>query len=151
MAQNTSPIFTQVPKISWTDLGSTTFVTSAVLGTGTAAYDGTSGTYLVFTADSTDGSFIQKLVFEAGGTNAAGVARIFINNGSSNLTADNNCLYMQYTLPATTAAAASATAHVEVPLNIQLPPNYRIYVALGSGSNPIGAGGWGITAIGGDY
>lgn len=149
MTANTLPIFTDIPKNSWGLQGTSSLVTSAITATTPSTYDGTTGTYLVFTAGSV-GSFVSKLVCEAGGTNAAGVLRVFINNGSSTATPANNVLYLQYSLPATTAAAASATAHIEIPLNIQLQSGYRLYAALGSASNPIG-GGWTVTAIAGDY
>lgn len=136
MAANTSPIFTLTPVVGW----------SGNLTTGTNTYDGTSGTTLCFTA-GTDGAYIQKIVAEAAGTNVASNVRVFINNGSTTGTAANNALFTQMPLPATTAATASATAHIEIPLNIQIPNGYKIYVVL---STTVAAG-WNFTAIGGSY
>jgi hypothetical protein len=145
MVANTNPIFTLIPKI-----GSTSAITVTNTVTTAAAYDGTTNTNLLFTAEATDGSFVQKIVAEAFGTNIACVARIIINNGSTPATATNNSLYTTFSLPATTAANNTATAHIEIPLNIQLPPSYRIYISIGAASSPL-ASGWQFTALGGDY
>ena len=45
------------------------------------AKDGTGTVLTVFTADSTNGSYLSTLSFRAAGTNVATVARVFINNG----------------------------------------------------------------------
>lgn len=148
MPANTSPIFTVSGDISW---GSTNPITNAVTGTtGAGVFDGTNAnTVLVFTA-GTNGAFVQKLVLEAGGSNIASVLRVHINNGSTNSTAANNTLYMQYSLPVTTTDNDAAISHLEVPLNIQLPASYRIYVTIGAASATL-TGGWYITAVGGEY
>lgn len=59
----------------------------------------------------------------------------------------NNYLIGECSLPATTTSTTSATAEIEYPLNIALPPGYRILVGLGAAV----VGGWWITAIGGKY
>jgi hypothetical protein len=56
---------------------------------------------------------------------------------------------MQYSLPLTTAATTTATAHLEIPLMLQLQAGYRIYVTLGALANL--ASGWYITVVAGDY
>lgn len=138
MAATTTPIFTTIPKIQWS-------------GNITAAnniYDCASGTVnLIFTADATDGSFVRYIRGQAAGTNVATVARIFINNGSATTTAANNVLFMQVSLPATTASASAATTAVDIPLNLQLPASYRLYFVLGTAV----AAGWNLSAVGGDY
>ena len=131
----TTPQFASTPKSSW----------SGNLTTGTNTYDGTSGTTLLLTAGAS-GSFIRSLELEAAGTNAASNIRIFINNGSTNATAANNALYMQYSLPATTAATATSTAHISIPLNIAIQATYRVYVVLSSTV----AAGWQVNAVYGD-
>ena len=102
--------------------------------------------YLVFTA-STNGGYVQRLRFRALGTNVATVARVFINNGSTNATQVNNVLWDEVSLPATTVSETSALATYEVPLNFALPAGYRLYVTLGTGV----AAGYSITCIGGKY
>ncbi len=66
---------------------------------------------LVFTAGA-NGSYIKKLRFQAIGTNVASVARIYINNGSTNGTATNNSFYGQVSLPATTATQSAFEAYI---------------------------------------
>jgi hypothetical protein len=119
-----------------------TFTTQA------ADYTGATATHnkLVFTAGA-NGSFVQRLRFKAIGTNTASVARIFINNGSSNTTATNNVFYGEISLPATTAIATAATVEIDYPMNFALTPNFRIYVGLGTTV----AAGWVCFAVGGEY
>jgi hypothetical protein len=134
---NTQPIFTAS--------GDTQWAVSAV--TANTTKDLTLGTnYLVFTA-STNGGYVQRLRFRALGTNVATVARVFINNGSTNATQVNNVLWDEVSLPATTVSETSALATYEVPLNFALPAGYRLYVTLGTGV----AAGYSITCIGGKY
>jgi hypothetical protein len=124
MPGNVQPIYTKVPDIQW----STTAITTA-----NATTDLTSGTiYLVFTADATNGGFVQRIRFRSLGNNAVTVARIWINNGSTTATAANNTLWDEITLNATTAATTSALATQELPLNFGLPPGYTLYVTLGA-------------------
>lgn len=149
MPANTNPIFTNVPDVAWPLPTNNSVVVSAANTTSLFnAYDGTSGAVLVYTAAS-NGSFVQKLVCEAGGTNAISVLRLHINNGTANTNASANTLYMQYSLPATTATTTAATAHIEIPLMLQLQAGYRLYVTIGAASNL--ASGWYVTCIAGDY
>lgn len=149
---NTSPIFVSGIQNWWFAGANGSVVVSAVnTGTTAASYDGTTNATLLLTA-GTKGSFIQKLVLEAAGPTGnatASVLRVHINNGSTNATATNNVLYMQYSLPITTVSNTTATAHIEIPLMLQLEPGFKLYVSLGSSANL--AGGWFITAVGGDY
>jgi len=59
----------------------------------------------------------------------------------------SNSLIVQLSLPATTAITTAATADIDYPLNFALPPGGRILVGLGATV----AGGWIVTAIGGEY
>lgn len=93
---------------------------------------------LCFTADPTNGSFLRSIRWKAGGTNVASVARVFFNNGSTNGTASNNTFWDEITLPAVTANAAGATTVVEMPINVWLPPSFRVYWGLGTAV----AAGW---------
>lgn len=119
-----------------------TFTTAA------ADYDGTTATHnkLVFTAGA-NGGFVQRLRFKAKGTNTASVARIFLNNGSTNATASNNSFYGEVSLPATTAIATAATVEIDYPMNFALPPNFKIYVGLGTTVSA----GWVCTPVAGEY
>ena len=145
MAANTSPIFTNVPKISWGKV-------SAADGSS----DGTDAdVVLVFTADATDGSYLQKLLFTprstAGSTStSATAARVYLNNGSSVGTGTNNVLIGELTFAAINVNLTSTTGiqTFTFPMNIQIPPGYRIYVgltAVAANTN------WDVVALGGDY
>jgi len=138
MSANNDPIYTRVGA-----MGVGVSVASAQ-----NTYDGAGANdTLVFTADSTNGSFLQRLRFKAKGANVATVARVYINNGSANSTPANNSLFGEVSLPATTASATAATPDVEYLLNFALPPGYRIYVGIATGV----ASGWAITPVGGHY
>jgi len=101
---------------------------------------------LIFTAGA-NGSYVERIRFKAGGTNIASVARIFINNGSTNGTAANNVFYGEVSLPATTLTATAATIEIDYPMNFPLNASFRIYFGLGTTV----AAGWVATVIGGDY
>ena len=138
MAANTAPIFTNVPKISWT--GNMT--------TGNNSYDGTNAAVtLLFTADASDGSFVQKITCKAAGTNIATVLRVWVNNGSTNGTASNNAFLLEFALPATTATATGPTVNIDIPVNRAVPASYRLYCVLGTTV----AAGWNVIGVGGDY
>ena len=138
MPANKAPIFPETPQVSFD---------SAVTAANTAK-DAASGTvYTVFTADATDGSFLQKLRVRPKGTNVVTVMRIFINNGGATTTAANNSLYDELPLPATTNSEVAALPGYEVPFNMMLPATYRILVTLGTSV----AGGYAVTAVGGAY
>ena len=74
-------------------------------------------------------------------------SRVFINNGSANTTAANNALIAEQTLVATTNSEIAALSGAELPLNVPLSPGDRIFVTLGTAV----AGGYTVTAFGGDY
>ena len=139
MAGNAAPIWTREGDIQWT--------TSPITAANTTT-DLTSGTsYLIFTADATNGGYLQKLRFRPLGTNIATVARIWINNGSDIATADNNTLWDEVSLAITTVSQTTALSIYEVPVNIAVPPGYRIYVTVGTTV----AAGYDCIAIGGKY
>lgn len=137
MAQNTSPIFTGTPDIQWT--GNITAANTAKDGTGTVATG--------FTADATNGGFTQKIIAKPAGTNVVSVARVFINNGSTNATAGNNSYAFDIDLPITTLGETATMATVERSLNIALPAGYKLNFVLGTAV----AAGWTFTVIGGKY
>ena len=144
MPANTDPIYSRLGSNS---NNNGTGMNQAIL-TAAADYTGANANNsLVFTADTTNGSFIQRLRFKAIGTNTASVARIHINNGSANTTAANNMFYGELSLPATTISAVAATIDLDYPLNFALEPGFRIYVGLGTTV----AAGWVVTPIAGKY
>jgi hypothetical protein len=141
MPANVDPIYTREADIQWSQGYVTAANTTADLTSGTS--------YLVFTADATNGGFLRTLRFKptpAGNTTAT-VARVWINNGSTTGTAINNTLYGEVTLPAITASGTVANVDIDYDINVPLPPGDRIYVTIHTAS----ANGWAITAIGGKY
>lgn len=144
MAANTSPIFSKLGEVVLS--GNTAIGTSVITD-----YDGSgANNVLVFTADATNGSYIQRLRFKAKGTNAVSVARVFINNGTgANTTASNNSFYGELSLPATTASTTVATIEIDYPMNFALEPGQKIYVGISAASGL--ASGWVVTGIGGVY
>ncbi len=134
---NTAPIFVGSLVNSWAN-----GITAA-----NTAMDGTGTVNTVFTADATNGSYVNKLIVRGLGTNVTTVMRVFINNGSTNATASNNALIGEINIPATTASNTAALNAVELPLNIVLAPGYKINVTLGTAV----AAGVTVTAVGGNY
>lgn len=146
MAANTQPIFTRVPKNGLS--GANTLGTAL-----DATYNGTSANCkIAFTADATNGSFVQQIMMSALGTNAIAKVKVYVNNGTGtegSLAAANNALIKQLSLPATTASTTAATADVIIPLNIGLQPGYRIVLGIDAGANL--ASGWSYFVHTGDY
>lgn len=137
MPQNTQPIFTLNPEVMW----GTTALTTA-----NTAKDGTGTVLTVFTAGA-NGSYVQRIRFRPAGTNVQTVARVFINNGSTNATAANNILWDEITIAATTLSETVAQSTFEIPLNYALPAGYVLNVTIGT---TIAAGLY-VSVIGGDY
>lgn len=153
MAANINPIYSKGPALSGPTTGIQVLLTAAM--TQATAFNGTDANVVqVFTADATNGSFVQKIRFKpyntAGTTvSAATVARLFINNGSTNATAANNTFYGEITLPAYTYSATAAAVEIEYPLNIALPAGYRLYIGLSTA--PGSTNGWQATVVAGNY
>lgn len=146
MSANTAPIFTLAPDIQWGGTDGDGGGTGA-LKTANTAKDGTGTVLTVFTADATNGGYVERIRFRAAGTNIATVARVFINNGATSATATNNILFDEITLSATTLSETSALANYELPLGFALPAGYKLMVTLGTTV----AAGYYISVIGGKY
>ena len=139
MAANVLPIYSKTADIQWS--------TSTVLSANTTT-DLTSGTiYHVFSADTTNGGYVQRIRFRPLGSNAATVARVWINNGGDTTTASNNTLWDEIAIPLTSVSQTAAQATFELPLNFPLPPSYKLYVTLGT----VVVAGFDVTVIGGKY
>lgn len=138
MAANTQPIYTLLADIQWAP---------TTLTTANTARDGTGTVATIFTANTANGGFIQKVRYRAAGTNVATVSRLFINNGATNTTASNNVLYEEITLPATTASEVAQLTNQEITLGFALPPGYKLLATLGTTV----ATGYYVSTIGGMY
>lgn len=137
MPGNAAPIFSKIAKVTWVN---------GIIAANTAE-DGTGTVDTVFSADATNGSYLQKIVFRPRGTNVASKARVFLNNGLTNATLANNTPIGEISLPASTVSQTSASTGSELVFNAPIPPGYKILVTLGTAV----AGGYAVTAWGGDY
>ena len=138
---NNQPIYTRVADIQWS--------TTAVITANTTT-DLTSGTiYQVFSADTTNGGYVQRVRFKPLGFNIANVARLWLNNGNDTTVSSNNALWDEITLPSTSTSNVAALPTFELPLNFPLPANYALYVTLGSSST--GTTGYDVVVVGGKY
>jgi hypothetical protein len=144
MAGNAAPIYS---KAGNTSTNGTTGM-GQLITTGTNDYTGIgANATLCWTADATNGGYIERIRFKAGGTNVANVARIYLNNGSTPTTAANNFFYGEVTLPATTAVTNAATVDIDYPMGFALPAGFRVYFQLAVNA----AAGWAGMGIGGSY
>lgn len=146
MPANTQPIYSKVGDIAWSS--------SQPITAANTTRDMTSGTvYTIWTADATNGGFLQKLRFivdpnVSGGVSAATVARIWINNGSTTGTAANNSLFGNLTLPAVTPSATVANNEFEYPFNVAFPAGYKVCVTIHTATTTTG---WFCNAVAGKY
>jgi hypothetical protein len=137
MPANTEPIYSRSPAI-----GISTAITAAsTLYTGLHASDAK-----IFTADATNGAFVQKIRFKALGTCVATVARIYINTGST-ASSTNYALHGELSLAAMTTSATNAMPDYDYAMNIPLPAGYCLYVGLGTAVSA----GWICSTIAGSY
>jgi hypothetical protein len=146
MPGNNDPIYSKVGDISMRS--------AAALGVAsnrTSIYDATNATTdkIIYTADATNGSYVQRVRLKPLGTNAVAVARIYINNGAAQTTATNNLFYGEVPLPATTASTTAAMPDIDFPLNFALPPGYTIIVGVSAAADL--ASGWTAGVIAGKY
>ncbi len=143
MPANTVPIYTKAPDVSV----NAALTMGTVLTTAAADYTGAGANNALEHTAGANGSYVRKLRFKALGTNVATVARVYINNGSTNATSSNNSFYGEISLPATTASASAATPDIDYSMEIALPATCRIYVGLGTTV----AAGWSCIAVAGQY
>lgn len=148
MAGNATPQFTKNGKVSSVLI---TAANTSSQGTGTIATD----TFLVVTADATNGSWIEtvRLIATATAptTTTATVARIFLSTVASGaITSATAFLLAEVTLPATAADNASTSVPpIDVPIQFRLPPGMTILAT--NHAAPAANTAWRALAIGGDY
>ena len=136
MPANIDPIYTRIGDIQWATLAA---ANTAVDGTGTVA--------TVFTADATNGGYVDRVVVQSSGTVVATRLSLFLNNGSTNATAGNNSHIAQITLAASTGTNTAGAASYEIPIRLALPAGYKINGVVGTWSTGV----WHLTAVGGKY
>ena len=149
-AVNTVPIYSKVGAIQWTTVDDDAGATTGFLKTASIAKDASGFVSLLFSADTTNGSRIDRIGVRSAGTNIASVLRVFLNTGSTTATAANNTLITEVTLPATNLSEVAALADVTIsgtPFPLVMPPGYKLYVTLGTTI----AAGVRVTAYAGNY
>jgi len=97
-----------------------------------ASKDGTGGT-LIMVADAVFGSIVSFVRVISAGSTAAGVFNLWINNGSMMGNEKNNTLFESIDIPA--CSGGSANRHIDIPLDLELPPGYKLTYSLGSASD----------------
>jgi hypothetical protein len=131
MAANTVPIFSKAGLY-----GSVNITAANTKSDGTATAIGTD-IFLAFTADATNGSFVERVRFNpvatvaATSTNATTV-RVFISTKSSGATTGgtDTFLYQELAIPSLTAdATTTANIAFEVPMGFIVPAGYTILVS----------------------
>lgn len=151
---NTDPIYSRVG-----DLQASTLAAATLLGpTANTAQDGTGTMYPVFVADATNGGFVQKLNFQAIVSPAATVCRVFVSDTVPTITSGalvsnsslNTHLLKEIALPAVTVSQTQPGPGLELPINLALPPGYRLSVTFGT-STGTATNGWAVQGIGGKY
>ena len=139
MAGNNSPIYSRQGDVQWSPSSTTVANTTIDLTTGTI--------YQCFSADTTNGGYVQRIRFKSLGTNTTTVARVWVNNGSPTSAATNNSLIDETTLTSTAVSQIAALPVYELPLNFALNPSYRLFVTIGTAV----AAGYDVTVFGGKY
>jgi hypothetical protein len=145
MSANTTPIFPLTPNIRWVSGAAANVNTPGV--TANTTKDLTSGAISNLYQAGSNGSRVDFIRIRALGTNVATVVRIWINNGSTYNNANNNALFTDLTIPATTNSEAAQLAETTINLNMSLPGGYALYATFGTAV----AAGFHITTVGGDY
>lgn len=127
MPGNTEAIWSKVGSLSRAN--STTF--GLVMTTATGDYTGASANHvLIWTADPTNGGWLEAVLLKAIGTNVASVCRFYLNNGSANTTAANNQFIGELALPAVTAINTSGTVEMAYSFRRAFDPGFCLYGGL---------------------
>ena len=131
MVANIDPIYSRTSDLQ---LG------GAVVGTtANTATDGTgAGNTLIFTADATEGSYVQKVILKPISAVAQTVARIWYCSatgaytpGTTN-TAANTTMVGEVSIIAWTVSQLVASPQYEIPINIALPPSTKLLISFGT-------------------
>lgn len=147
MAANINPIYSNVGAMSSIAANDSGNVAGSVANT---AMNGTGFMQKAFTANTTNGSYVQKMRFRPVNTTAATVARVFISSNATSTSNTATWLFDEITLPAVTVSQTAASSVFELPLNFALPPNYALWVTFGTAAGAAG-NGYSVVTVAGDY
>lgn len=143
MAANTAPIYGRTSDLQ---------LAGSVIGTSAnTATDGTgANTSLIYTADSTEGSFVQSVRLKPISTIAATVVRLWycsatgaFSAGTTN-TAANTTMVAEVTVSAFTASNTTASPAYEIPVMMALPASTKLLMTFGTST---GAGTTGFNPL----
>ena len=150
MAANISPIFPLAPVITWAYALGNTVAYTANQDLSSA---NSTNSFTIYTAGANGSRLDFARIRSVQNTSTvASVGRFWINNGSVTTVANNSALFMERTIPATTASQVAEQGDIIVPLNVSVPAGYKLYFTCGTAPVATGAnGGWIVTAVGGDY
>lgn len=138
MAVNTAPVFPKTPMAT----------VGTVLSAANTTKDGTAGTVPLLFQAGADGARLDFIKAVPIGTNVKTVLRLFLNNNLNPTVPTNNSLIKEYALPSTTLDEDDAMApEIDIPLNLNIPPNYRVYGVLATAA----AAGWALTPFARSY
>ena len=148
MAANINPIFGRTPDVQ---------VGGSVLGpTAVTVNDGSGAYNLIFTADATEGGFVDQIILKPIGTTAATVCRVYFctatgafTPGTTN-TAANTSLIGEITLLAYSVSNSVANNDISIPIRKALPPGTRLLLAFGTSTGAAG-NGFAVTTFGMKY
>jgi hypothetical protein len=158
MSANTNPIFTLVPNVSQTGIGTTS---AQVKSDGTCAGTGTDLMYCVFVTGS-NGSLLQRVRFNtvasaAAVNSVATTLRVYMSSVSGvtgsaigATTNANTYLLAEISVPIISSSnSVNATQYFEIPVNMPIPFGSYIHVSqhVAQTTNQR----WNATAIGGNY
>ena len=131
MAANTAPIYTRTSDLQ---------AGGAIIGTSAnTATDGTgANTFLIYTADATEGSYVQSVRLFPVSTIAATVARLWIcedtgafTAGTTN-TAVNTTRIGEISVAAWTVSNTTAAPVYEIPVNMAMPAGTKLLMTFGT-------------------
>ena len=147
MAANINPIYSNVGAMSSIAANDSGNVAGTIANT---VMNGTGFMQKAFTANTTNGSYVQKMRFRPVQNTAATVARVFVSSNATSVSANTTWLYDEITLPAVTASQTAASSVFELPINFALPPNYALWVTFGT-STGLAGNGYSVVTVAGDY
>jgi hypothetical protein len=143
MAANTLPVYGRTSDLQ---------LAGSVMGTtANTATDGTgAGNLLIYTADATEGSYVQYVRLKVISTIAATVVRIWYCSatgaytaGTTN-TASNTTMVAEISIAAWTLSQLAASPVYDIPINLPMPASTKLLISFGTST---GAGTTGFNPL----
>jgi len=146
MAANTNPIYSRTGDLQ--GIQTSNLTASTTDGTG-------ANVSLFFTADATEGGWVDRVVCKPIGSTAATVIRIFYctatgayTAGTTNTTS-TTFLLAEATVAAVTSSTTAAQNDVVIPIRMILPASTKLLVGFGTATGA--STGYSVLAVGGKY